>query len=44
MIEELEKKESKSWGIFETFSDYVIRQILFNMFPDKIRLYYKVLQ
>lgn len=32
--------ESKSWGIFGTFSDYVIRKILLNLFPDKIKLYY----
>jgi len=29
--------QSKSWAIFGTFSDYVIRKILLNLFPDRIR-------
>ena len=34
--------KSKSWAIFGTFSDYVIRKILFNLFPKKIRLNYMI--
>ena len=27
----------KAWGIFGTFSDYVIRKILLNLFPNKVK-------
>jgi hypothetical protein len=27
----------KAWGIFGTFSDYVIRKILLNLFPTKVK-------